>query len=72
MCHVVQRHGDGEVIFQFTDKLENLERIEPQVCQQLVVELGLDRAPADALENVDGVLLEPIGDAGSRRYLDQT
>jgi hypothetical protein len=70
--HIVERHGNLEVIFQLTDKFKNLERVESQIRQQLAVERRLDRAPADALENVDGVLLEPIGEAGSLCYLDQT
>ena len=65
MGHVVERHGNLEVIFQFADKLKHLERVEPQIRQQFAVELRLDRTPADALENLEGVLLEPIGEAGS-------
>jgi hypothetical protein len=53
------------VIFQFPHEFKNLERVEAQVGQQLVFERRLDRTPADALENLDGVLLEPVGGAGS-------
>ena len=60
---IVQRHGNLEVIFQFAHQFKHLERVEPQVRQQLVVERRLDRTAADALENLDGVLLEPIGGA---------
>jgi len=65
MRQVVQWHGNLEVVFQFPHELEHLKRVEAQVGQQLVFERRLDRTPADALENLDGVLLEPVGGAGS-------
>ena len=68
---VVQRHGNVEMIFQFAHEFENLERVESQVGQQLALERRLDRTPADALENLDGVLLEPVGGAGSLGYWGQ-
>lgn len=59
------------MFFQFTHELKHLQRVKPKVREQLAIERRLDRTPADALEDVDGVLLEPIRRLGNVRDFDQ-
>ena len=68
---IVERHGDIEVILQLTHDLEHLQRVEPKVGEQLALQRRLDRTPADAFEDVDGVVLEPIGGLGDAGCVDQ-
>src|SRR5207247_9347636 len=42
--NVVERNRDVEAIFQFGDRLENLQRIEPEVGDQVALERGLERS----------------------------
>ena len=68
---VVQRHGNFEVILELAHQLEHLQRVEAEVGQKLARWRRLDRAPADAFENLDGVLLESIGGTGRFGSLGQ-
>jgi hypothetical protein len=56
----VQRHGDVELIFQLADEFQDLERVETEVGEQFALGPGIDRTPAEALENLDGVAFEPV------------
>jgi hypothetical protein len=56
----VQRNGDVEVIFQLADELQDLERVETEVGEQLALRQGIDRPAAETLENLDGVAFEPV------------
>jgi len=64
VIQIVQRHGNLEVVFQFTHQFKNLQRIETQVGEELARRRRVDRPPADAFEDVNRVLLEPIGGSG--------
>ena len=68
---IVERDGDIEMILQFSHDLEHLQRVEPKVGEQLALRRRIDRTPADAFEDVDGVLLEPIGGLGKTGCVDQ-
>ena len=64
VIQIVERHRNLEVVFQFSHQFKNLERIEPQIGKQFALRSRLDRPPADALEDVNRVLFEPIGRPG--------
>ena len=64
VVEIVQRHRDFEVILELADQFKNLERIEAEVGEQLALRGGLDRPSADAFEDVNRVLLEPIRGSG--------
>jgi len=68
---IVERDGNIEMILQFSHDLEHLQRVEPKVGEQLAVRRRLDWTPADAFEDVDGVLLKPIGGLGNTGCMDQ-
>ena len=70
-AQIVERDGDIEMILQFSHDLEHLQRVEPKVGEQLALRRRLDRTPADAFEDVDGVLLEPIGGLRKTGCVDQ-
>lgn len=59
------------MILQFSHDLEHLQRVEPKVGEQLAVRRRLDWTPADAFEDVDGVLLDAIERLGSAGCMDQ-
>ena len=61
VVQVIQRHRNLEVIFELADQFKNLERVEPEVGQQLALLRRLNWPTADALENVNRVLFEAIG-----------
>ena len=58
----IQRDSDVEVVFELTDKLEHLQRIEPEVGKQLTIQRRFDGTPAQTLEGRDRVSFEPIGE----------
>jgi hypothetical protein len=59
------------MFLELADELEHLQRVEPEVREQFTVERGLYRTPADALEDLDSVLFEPIGRMRSAGCVDQ-
>jgi hypothetical protein len=59
------------MILELAHQLEHLQRVEAEVGQELARRRRLDRAAADAFENLDRVLLEPIGGAGRFGSLGQ-
>ena len=56
----IQGHGNVEMIFELTDELEDLQRIESEIGEQCARETRLDRLSTQPLEDVDGVAFEPI------------
>jgi hypothetical protein len=60
VVEIVQRHRNPEVIFQLTDELEHLKGVEAEIREKLAVRPGFYRTAADALEDVDRVLLKPV------------
>ena len=48
------------MIFQLADELQDLERVETEVSEQLALGAGIDRTAAETLENLDGVAFEPV------------
>ena len=57
----VERHRNIEVIFELADQLEHLQRVEPQIGEQLAGSGRLNRPPADALQNFDDVAFDGLG-----------
>ena len=48
-----ERNRDVEPIFELGDHLEDLQRIESEIGDEIAVERRLDRPPARLLEHVD-------------------
>jgi hypothetical protein len=48
------------MVLELAHQFQHLEGIKPQIGEQLAVERRLDRAAADALEDLDCVAFEPI------------
>ena len=63
--HVFDRDRDAEAFFELGDEFENLERIEPEISDEIVVEPWLDRPSADALQRIDHAGLD-VGRPGCR------
>jgi len=61
VVQIVERHCNFEVIFQLTDELEHLKRVEAEIREELAFRPGFYRSAADALEDVNRVLLKSIG-----------
>ena len=51
VSQVVQRHGDVEVIFELADELEDLQRVEAQIGQQLALGRGRSAVGSNASES---------------------
>jgi hypothetical protein len=49
------------VVFQFSHQFQNLQRVEPQVREQLARTGRLNRPPADALQNFYDVAFDGLG-----------
>ena len=46
---------DVEMVFELTDQLQDLERVEAEIGHQFLVGCGFDRAATEALEDFDRV-----------------
>ncbi len=62
----VQWNRDVEVIFKLADQLQHLKRIEAEIGQKLAPWFGVDRTPAQTLQDFDSLAFEPIGGTRGR------
>ena len=60
MRQSIQGHGNVEMIFELSDELQDLQRVESQIGEQRARERRLDRLSAQPLEDVDGLAFEAI------------
>jgi len=58
---VLDRDGDIEPIFELGDQLEDLERIEAEIGDEIALERRLDGPAADALHGFDDACFDVSG-----------
>ena len=56
--YVVQRNGNVEPVLEFGDHFEDLQRVEPEIGDQITRERRLNRPAADILQHVDHTFLD--------------
>jgi len=59
--HVLHRHGDAEPIFELGDELEDFQRIEAEIGDEVAAERRLDGPAADALHRLDDAHFDVSG-----------
>jgi len=59
--HVLDRHGDVEAVLEFGHELEDLERIEAKIGDEIARERRLDGPAADALQRLDHARFDVSG-----------
>ena len=59
--------GDVEAVLECGDRLQDLQRIEPKVSDEIVFERGLDGPTADVLQNLDDGVVNDGGRWGRHR-----
>jgi hypothetical protein len=58
---VVEGNSDIEVVFEFADELEHLQRVKAEIGEQFTFERRTNRPPAQSLQDRKSLALKAIG-----------
>jgi hypothetical protein len=61
MGQVVERNGDVESILELADEFQHLQRVKPEIGEELAVGAWFDRTPTQALQNLGDVADDAVG-----------